>query len=1633
MFRLAIHHLAATAVVHCCALRSANSFDITNFFIGFLVLVSPHFCIQHNKQHQEPWVDLPHLTGGPCVIQETARQVGSAVHQTCCGDILSEDIFEYHLGTSTVDCIGNCSCISYFSREAIFESITEEFFAGHYKVEYFQGTCFCTSSVLRIPESKDIVDGFAGIIFEELEYPCHFVDIMAQQSMGAAGTIPLSEYRREVPPGWGPGIPDYPLRAYFEKLRLWYRVFDGMDEVVGPLVAGRLTGRAQKLAINLRLPRPNGGFDVGDEALVRLSVDEVRDPNDPTVILQHHIPSGVQALCNALRDAFGQSDQDMVSRSLESFFEFKRGKLSLQEYAVEWDLRYDEAETRSNLQLNDVAKFYLFFKQSNLPAKFIEDIKLQIHGDLSRFMEARTLALRLSQRGQEDSDNIFYEEQSADGEQQSWQDDEWQDWTDWPDWPGLYYGEQDDGWHDPGDPHDQWWNDWPSMDSYYDQPWDAWQEEHMAESATDNYDHHGQEHEPPSEPPHEDYYKGKGKNAMALGCAICGSKWHSSSACPVNMPNNKGKNYNPGNKGKSYGKYRSPYKGYGNKGKGYGFRPWNSGKGKSKFGNKGYGKKGKRYYAEGDHYYNGYAAERAPLNTSHVRQDAQPATAASGNVNRSTKATYYRMDADDDLIKLSRPSKTTTTTTPDDESGTHDKPDKVLSFAMFLNDNRKVATYHTVKGEKRRGLLIDPGAASGLVGSETLRDIMEHCIPEEQQPDHISWNKKTTSVSGISGEADETLGEVLLKLKTSDRTISYRGDVLGGAGSLCPALVGNPTLRQQQAALFSDWFPGGDGLLAICRKELLGDDQKPILLRLLLTDSGHYLLPTDQQSVEKIPNNTGKKVTFLTQQIIQQSKQLWPDEEPQIKHCFLQYNLSEQAETDRSEQSLVQQEQPAGVVTAGVMDEVCDENPCSSDHPQVAPLDQLADSLNDDHVHTDANKIYGNETTFSATSQNTSCQRLSKPINNQKDVWTVSGQWLIREHKVSRRTLYSPACSKDCPVSLDKLLSERHTEVVYDCDSLGPEVIEDTWQDPQRAHRDLGKPWTGKTWFLMPDDLEQFWLNKRKLDEWMPPYTGDHFPFSEDKKNRDLHHEYRAMPEEFYTKTGRRPVTPANFDQWMQEITQKHRDPSCHFMELYSGTGRLSLTMATAGLSVAFPVDLRYGWNINDPEHQRKLWTAIDTLKPGVIFASPKCKFYSTASNTMHPDKKLEGRLEDEPGQHFLQKVCQHQAHSGRGFVVEQPWGSTMFQDSPVQPQTIAGCRPKQRCDQCMFGAQDELQQPVQKATALMANFKCKKTTKRCGGHKGQQHAHLQGKVGGLNRTSLAAVYPRQMCQALCKDVVGYLKDVQYLNISAWPKSLHYVWHSHFYACPKCKLGKTAPAGTEHTLIPGECRHGRWPTADGRRPNKNESVGSDPVTEWKKEARKHPLNETFLDFPKEFPLAIHQRTYWKAALFQVIQDALAIFSEATDMGVDYKHWITDQVLLAVLRELLDKIMYLKGVKVCLRADTKATPEPQLSKHTAPLRIQVRGTVKMWTMDPVEDLTTCSHRQITATTTTDVWQITMFGKELEEGDKRLDSVAKSAPRTPTTSRASPSTPTTARRALPLPEQEPVPDGILMIHQ
>lgn len=226
----------------------------------------------------------------------------------------------------------------------------------------------------------------------------HWHKAVVGMSLPQTSGIPLTEYRKDCPPGWGPGDSDYPLKLYFERLGMWYRLYDGADETVGPLIAGRLVGRAQTIALQLRLPDPHGNVDVGDAALVRLAVDEVRDPMNPNIILQQHIPSGVSALCRALRDAFGEADQLQVTKSLEEFFDCRRGRLSLQEFSVEWSMKLDQAILHAGLQLNAVARTFLFFRAAQLPQKHVDDIMMQLQGDMNRFDEARALALRLAHR-----------------------------------------------------------------------------------------------------------------------------------------------------------------------------------------------------------------------------------------------------------------------------------------------------------------------------------------------------------------------------------------------------------------------------------------------------------------------------------------------------------------------------------------------------------------------------------------------------------------------------------------------------------------------------------------------------------------------------------------------------------------------------------------------------------------------------------------------------------------------------------------------------------------------------------------------------------------------------------------------------------------------------------------------------------------------------------------------------------------------------------------------------------------------------------------------------------------------------------------------------------------------------------
>ena len=58
-----------------------------------------------------------------------------------------------------------------------------------------------------------------------------------------------------------------------------------------------------------------------------------------------------------------------------------------------------------------------------------------------------------------------------------------------------------------------------------------------------------------------------------------------------------------------------------------------------------------------------------------------------------------------------------------------------------------------VRGERICGLLVDPGAASGLIGTGTLKELLDAGMVPKNHHNEISWGASTTTVTGISGQS----------------------------------------------------------------------------------------------------------------------------------------------------------------------------------------------------------------------------------------------------------------------------------------------------------------------------------------------------------------------------------------------------------------------------------------------------------------------------------------------------------------------------------------------------------------------------------------------------------------------------------------------------------------------------------------------------------------------------------------------------------------------------------------------------------------------------------------------------------------------------------------------------------------
>ncbi len=162
----------------------------------------------------------------------------------------------------------------------------------------------------------------------------------------------------------------------------------------------------------------------------------------------------------------------------------------------------------------------------------------------------------------------------------------------------------------------------------------------------------------------------------------------------------------------------------------------------------------------------------------------------------------------------------------------HAGPPQRDAHSIFLQ-NYKI--FNTVRGIARVGLLVDPGASKGLIGYETLRRIIDEVLKPAGLADQVKWSKSQARFTGISSKVEKSMGIVTFPIGLVNLSNAvYRADVISGG---CPGLVPLSTLIRMEAVMACCYYSNGDGLLLLREPR-----RKPAPQRLLLTDSGHYLL-----------------------------------------------------------------------------------------------------------------------------------------------------------------------------------------------------------------------------------------------------------------------------------------------------------------------------------------------------------------------------------------------------------------------------------------------------------------------------------------------------------------------------------------------------------------------------------------------------------------------------------------------------------------------------------------------------------------------------------------------------------------------------------------------------------------------
>ena len=210
--------------------------------------------------------------------------------------------------------------------------------------------------------------------------------------------------------------------------------------------------------------------------------------------------------------------------------------------------------------------------------------------------------------------------------------------------------------------------------------------------------------------------------------------------------------------------------------------------------------------------------------------------------------------------------------------------------------------------------------------------------------------------------------------------------------------------------------------------------------------------------------------------------------------------------------------------------------------------------------------------------------------------------------------------------------------------------------------------------------------------------------------------------------------------------------------EIYS-MPRVTTIASQRGLKPGFSMDIRNGWNFNDPKHRAKAIEKLESEKPVLLVGSPPCTMFSTITRLwnlkkMTPEVRSARMKEAILHVAFAVKLYKIQIAGGRFFLHEHPdqassWDLRCIQDLLKAPgvQLVRG-------DMCAFGMQQEDKEGVgyiRKRTKFCTNCPevAAELEHRCDG----THRHITLVDG---RPSKAATYPPKLCAAICRGLEKY-------------------------------------------------------------------------------------------------------------------------------------------------------------------------------------------------------------------------------------------------------------------------------------